>query len=125
MRESDINAVFAAGRGWSIRDIMRAEKGGTVLFGDSTEDLMERIEEFERHNEVREQEEREQIDRLLRRVRVLAGEPFSARTTDQLAEAVKQLLAQPQEILDAHEEYVAWRERVKRGLAEFEAQQAA
>jgi hypothetical protein len=119
-------------RGWNLEPVLRAEKDGQVFRGTAAE-IRDEIAAFERvavENEeakqrVRKQEEREQIDRLLRRVRALAGEPFSARSTDQLVEAVKELLAQPQEILDAHEEYVAWRERVKRALAEFEAKQAA
>ncbi len=111
--------ALARARGWTILPCVRAEKAGTVIVG-SEEDLLQRITEFEREDAMRGLAEREQIDRLLRRVSILVDEPDSGG--DKLVATIEELISQPS--VDAHEDYVVWRERVRRGLAELDAQAA-
>lgn len=116
--------ALAVGRGWTFLPCVRAERDGTVLIGSDNADLLPRIVEFEREDTAHKEgvAEREHIDFLLRRIRALADEPSPAKGAyDQLIETLKELMAQPREILLAHEDFVAWHERVKRRLEELDA----
>ena len=112
--------------GTSSRSCVR--KRTVKIFRGTASEILDEIATFEREqDEARNAErrrhellQREEIDRLLKRVRVPASDK---RDSAQLIEALDELVPQPKETLEAHEEFVAWRERVRHGLAELDAQQ--